>query len=117
MRNWENLTPKQKGTIRDLERANKRSFRGWQLKEELREIMSMPLLAAKRALDNWLSYASRSRLEPFVKLARTIRRYQESIESTIEGNSPTASRSPTTPPSDGSDPPPVISMTPRVSSP
>ena len=84
MRNWENLTPKQKGTIRDLERANKRSFRGWQLKEELRDIMSMPLLAAKRALDDWLSYASRSRLEPFVKLARTIRRYRESIESTIE---------------------------------
>ena len=31
MRNWENLSPKQKGTIRYLERANKRSFRGWQL--------------------------------------------------------------------------------------
>ena len=57
MRNWENLSPKQKGTIRDLERANKRSFRGWQLKEELRDIMSMPLIAAKRALDDWLSYA------------------------------------------------------------
>jgi transposase len=34
MRNWENLSPKQKGTIRDLDRANKRSSRGWQLKEE-----------------------------------------------------------------------------------
>ncbi len=84
MRNWENLSPKQKGTIRDLERANKRSFRGWQLKEELRDIMSMPLIAAKRALDDWLSYASRSRLGPFVKLARTIRKYRASIEATIE---------------------------------
>ena len=84
MRNWENLSPKQKGTIRDLERANKRSFRGWQLKEELRDILSMPLIAARRALDDWLSYASRSRLGPFVKLARTIRKYRDSIEATIE---------------------------------
>jgi transposase len=84
MRNWENLSPKQKGTIRDLERANKRSFRRWQLKEELRDIMSMPFIAAKRALDDWLSYASRSRLGPFVKLARTIRKYRSSIEATIE---------------------------------
>lgn len=84
LRNWENLSPKQKGTIRDLERANRRSFRGWQLKEELRDIMSMPLIAAQRALNDWLSYASRSRLDPFVKLARTIRLYRDSIEATIE---------------------------------
>ena len=84
LRNWENLSAQQKGTIRDLQRANKRAFRAWQLKEELRDIMSMPLAAAKRALDDWLSYASRSRLEPFVKLARTIRHYRSSIEATLE---------------------------------
>jgi transposase len=76
LRNWENLSSKQKGTIRDLERANKRAFRAWQLKEELRDIMAMPLAAAGRALDTWLIYASRSRLDPFVKLARTIRHYR-----------------------------------------
>lgn len=84
LRNWENLSAQQKGTIRDLERANKRSFRAWQLKEELRDIMSMPLSAAKRALDDWLAYASRSRLPPFVKLARTVRHYRDSIEATLE---------------------------------
>jgi transposase len=42
------------------------------------------LIAARRALDDWLSYASRSQLEPFVKLARTIRHYRASIEATIE---------------------------------
>ena len=46
LRNWENLSAQQKGTIRDLERANKRAFRGWQLKEELRDIFTMPFLAA-----------------------------------------------------------------------
>jgi transposase len=84
LRNWENLSSKQKGTIRDLERANKRAFRAWQLKEELRDVMSMPLVAARRGLDSWLAYASRSRLAPFVKLARTIRHYRTSIEATIE---------------------------------
>ena len=43
-----------------------------------------PLLAAQRALDEWLAYASRSKLAPFVKLARTIRRFRTQIEATIE---------------------------------
>jgi transposase len=84
LRNWENLTSAQKGTIRDLERADRRAFRAWQLKEELRDIFTMPFLAARRALDDWLVYASRSRLEPFVKLARTVRHYRASIEATLE---------------------------------
>lgn len=84
LRNWENLSPAQKGTIRDLEKANKRSFRAWQLKEELRDLLQLPPAQASAAIDDWLHFASRSRLEPFVKLARTIRHYRESIEATIE---------------------------------
>ena len=83
-RNWENLTGARKGVIRELETANRRTFRAWQLKEELRDIFALPLLKALRALDSWLAYASRSRLAPFVKLARTIRAYRPAIEATIE---------------------------------
>jgi len=83
-RNWENLTGAQRGVIRDLATANTRTFRGWQLKEELRDIFTLPLAQARRALDDWLAYASRSRLAPFVKLARSIRAYRASIEATIE---------------------------------
>jgi len=84
LRNWENLSSAQKGVIRDLERANRRAFRAWQLKEELRDVLSMPLPAARRALDRWLVFASRSRLAPFAKLARTVRAYRTSIEATLE---------------------------------
>ena len=84
LRNWQNLTGAQRTTIRALDGSNRRLLRGWQLKEELRDIFTMPLLAARRALDDWLAYASRSRLAPFVKLARTIRTYRASIEATIE---------------------------------
>jgi transposase len=83
-RNWENLTRAQRGIIRDLDKVNKRTFRAWQLKEELRDIFALPLLQARRALDDWLAYASRSKLAPFVRLARTIRAYRASIEATIE---------------------------------
>ena len=54
------------------------------LLEELRDIFALPLLAARRALDAWLAYASRSKLPAFVKLARTIRAYRPAIEATIE---------------------------------
>ncbi|MFV0525064.1 MAG: transposase [Acidimicrobiales bacterium] len=64
--------------------ADPREARGRQLKEELADIFQMPLLKARRALDDWLHFASRSRLAPFVKLARTIRHYRDSIEATIE---------------------------------
>jgi len=84
LRNWENLSGRQKGVIRSLEGANRRMFRAWQLKEELRDIFAMGLAAARRALEDWLAYASRSKLAPFVKLARTIRHYRSSIEATIE---------------------------------
>lgn len=84
LRNWENLTAAQRSVIRELDGTNRRLLRAWQLKEELREILALPLLAARRALDDWLSYARRSRLAPFVKLARTVRAYRSSIEATIE---------------------------------
>jgi transposase len=84
LRNWENLTPGQKNVIGDLAKANRRMFRGYQLKEELRDILTMTPVAASAALDRWLSWASRSQLAPFVKLARTIRHYRQSIEAAIE---------------------------------
>lgn len=84
LRNWENLSGRQRSVIRELDGVNRRLLRAWQLKEELREIFRLPLIAARRALDDWLAYASRSKLAPFVKLARTIRAYRASIEATIE---------------------------------
>ena len=84
LRNWERLSGKQQQIIRDLETSNRRMFRAWRLKEELRDIFTMAPLDADMALDAWLRYASRSKLPAFVKLARTIRKYRESIMSTIE---------------------------------
>jgi transposase len=83
-RNWENLSMGQRQVIWSLEGANRRTFRAFQLKEELRDIFALKPAQAGPALDSWLAYASRSKLAPFVKLARTIRTYRTSIEATIE---------------------------------
>jgi len=83
LRNRENLAGTQRATIRDLAGVNRRMFRVWQLNEELRDLLKLPHPAARRALNNWLTYASRSRIQPFERLARTIRSYRPEIETTI----------------------------------
>jgi len=64
-----------------VQQANKPLYRAFLLKEELRVLYQLedPTLAPEH-LDGW---ASRSRLEPFVKLARTIRRHQDGILNAI----------------------------------
>jgi transposase len=68
----------------EVQQANKAMFRAFLLKEELRLLYQLddPALAPAH-LGAWLAWASRSRLEPFVKLARTIRRHRAGILAAI----------------------------------
>ena len=68
----------------EVQHANKAMFRAFLLKEELRLLYQLeePALAPAH-LDAWLAWASRSRLEPFIKLARTIRRHRAGILAAI----------------------------------
>ena len=56
----------------EVQQANKAMFRAFLLKEELRLLYALedPALAPAH-LDAWLAWASRSRLAPFIKLAKT----------------------------------------------
>ncbi len=64
--------------------ANRRLYRAFLPKEELRLIYHLEdPRAAPEHLDAWLAWASRSKLKPFVKLARTVRRHREGILSAI----------------------------------
>jgi transposase len=67
-----------------VRQANKPLYRAFLLKEELRVLYQLdnPTLAPGH-LDAWLDGASRSRLDSFVKLARTIRRYRAGILNAI----------------------------------
>ena len=87
---WSLLKSPHKQTIDQLaklgevQQANKPLYRAFLLKEELRLLYQLddPALAPAH-LEAWLTWASRSRLDPFVKLARTIRRYRDGILNAI----------------------------------
>lgn len=72
--------PEQLTLLAEVQRANRSLYRAFLLKEELRLIYQLerPALAEKQ-LDAWLDWAPRSRLKPFVKLARTIRLHRHGI--------------------------------------
>ena len=84
-KNYGDLTPEQRVTLANIERDNQQLFRAYLLKEELRAVFQEPDPdLAKRTLDDWLAWASRSRLEPFVKLARSIRKHRAAIDDVID---------------------------------
>jgi len=68
----------------EVQQANRSLYRAFLLKEELRLLYQLedPTLAPGH-LDAWLAWATRSRLDPFVKLARTIRRHRAGILAAI----------------------------------
>jgi transposase len=83
-KNPENLTRRQRARLSSVQQTNQRLYRAYLLKEQLREIYRVPAKHAAALLDAWLAWARRSRLEPFVKLARTITDQRPGIEAAIE---------------------------------
>jgi transposase len=63
--------------------TNKQMFRAALLYGELRYIYKVPNHQAEERLDAWLAWAQRSRLKPFVKLARTIRKHKPGVLAAV----------------------------------
>ena len=68
----------------DIQQTNQPLYRAYLLKEQLRQIYRLPAKAAIALLDGWIKWARRCRLEPFVKLARTITDQRAGIVAAIE---------------------------------
>ena len=88
-----NLNAMENAKLADLQRANQRIFRAYLLKEGLADVLRrrQPAVAA-RHLTRWCNWASRSRLKPFVKLSRTVKRFSAGILAYIRtglSNGPT----------------------------
>ena len=71
-KNPENLTGRQRAKLSQLQHTNRRLYRAYLLKEQLRRIYRLPADTAVALLDGWIAWARRCRLPSFVKLARTI---------------------------------------------
>jgi transposase len=75
-----NLTRRERAKLADVERSNKRLYRAYLLRETLVSALDyLQPRRAERALDEWLRWARRSNLEPFKRVARTIRKYRDGV--------------------------------------
>ena len=83
---WKNpkdLTTRQQAQLADIARTNRPLYRGYLLKEQLRQVFRLPHSQAIPLLTHWLSWASRCRLAPFVRLAKTIRKHFVGIDAAL----------------------------------
>jgi transposase len=80
----ERQTVGQLATLWEVQHANRALYRAFLLREELRLLYHLddPSLAPTH-LDAWLAWASRSRLKPFVRLARSLRAHRDGILAAI----------------------------------
>ncbi len=84
LKNPWNLSHWEHGKLAEVQRHNAPLYRAYLLKEALAETLSsLRPEHAMRKLDEWLAWASRSRLAPFVRVARTIRKHQDGIQAYI----------------------------------
>ncbi len=77
-RNPSDWSKKEMNTMYHLQRSNLKSARAWRIKEALRAVYTTGVTsncpaAAEEALNSWISWARRSRLAPFKKLAATLK--------------------------------------------
>jgi transposase len=80
-----NLTPADRRKLSDIQRTNQPLYRAYLLKEALADALNYRQPArAKAALHNWLAWASCSRLEPFIRPARTLRAHFDGIVAHIK---------------------------------
>jgi transposase len=78
LKNPWNLTRRERGKLSELQRYNAPLYRAYLLKESLADLLSsLRPHHAERRLHEWLAWASRSRLHPFVRVARTIREHRD----------------------------------------
>lgn len=79
-----NQTVRQLAALHEVQQTNKRLYRAFLLVHELRWLYRLPREEAPAHLDAWLAWASRSKLKPFVRLARTIRKHKDGVLAAIE---------------------------------
>jgi transposase len=80
LKNPWNLTPAQEDRLATLQRTNSPLYRAYLLKESFASILDRRQPGVvKKHLESWLSWASRSRLPAFVRVAQTIRTHLDDI--------------------------------------
>lgn len=82
-KNPEDLTERQGAKLASIARTNKRLYRAYLLKEQLRQVFALKGADGIALLDAWLKWARRCRIPAFVKLARSITAHRVGIEAAL----------------------------------
>lgn len=86
LKNPEDLTDAQAAQLARIRRSGGGIARAYEMKEQFRAILAGDLSRAEagKLLDRWCARASRSRLAPFVKVAKTMRQRRDMILNAVE---------------------------------
>jgi transposase len=81
LKNPENLTERQweKFDALDIVNSHLKTARAYQIRLAFQDLFKQPAHKAKSYLNRWYFWATHSRLQPIIDVAKTIRRHQEGI--------------------------------------
>lgn len=85
-KNQDDLTDRQAAKLAWIAVTDSRLHRAWRLKEALRAVFALAKsrpTAALKALDRWIGWARRCRIDTFVDLQRRIRRHYDAIRAAL----------------------------------
>ncbi len=85
-KNPEDLTMRQKAKLAWVATVNRRLYRAYLLKEQLRAVIAVKGVRGLVMLDAWLGWAARCRIPAFVELGRRIRKNLPGIEAALLHN-------------------------------
>lgn len=83
-KNPENLTDHQQAKLSWIAKCDPRLYRAYLLKEALRTVFRLPVDEAANALDRWIAWARRCRIESFVNLQARITKHRAEILAAID---------------------------------
>ncbi|HEX6525939.1 MAG TPA: ISL3 family transposase [Streptosporangiaceae bacterium] len=84
LKDQQKLSPGQRATLASLQKVNGPLFRGYLMKEQLRDVFKAKKDGGAALLAGLLSWCSRSRIPEFVKLGQTLRTYRQLILNALE---------------------------------
>lgn len=85
LKNRWDLSPKDWDRLAAIQKYNEPLYRAYLLKDTLVSIFEETTTdAARREIDRWVAWASRSKLKPFVRVANTIKQHRDRILAYIE---------------------------------
>jgi transposase len=79
------LTPGQRGTLAQIAVTNKPLYKGYLIKEQIREAFKVKGSDGTKLMRGVTAWAHRCRIPEFTALARTLSRYKDSIHATLDG--------------------------------